>query len=991
MKNFLKKSFLSLAVLAALSAFAANEKIMPAAFVGDPPPEVDGSMERMAQLAISTTLNKADQLYYGKKFWQGVKDISGTVVLGYDGAYLYVAADVTDDIIEQKNFGQDIWKGDHVMLGLQYPYTPNRVNKNVWCFVFSPGDFKDIAPEAVIITPVNKNPSSIRIAARRTDKGYKLEAAIPWKLLGKAPKKHDRLRFDLLLSDSDGAGMESILSSSSLSSRGKPWNIGRLMEGVFAGADGSYDANALAQDTLFNSELYTLNKENKTVVFELTPELAKKAKTLRLRAALEGKKKTFHGGTRIMQIKLDGKLLTPADCLNRDKTIQFGRSTLGISGRMEKWFVTYGNIAGKDYPKFFSAGAEIDPCEYVFDISSKKKIEIIYSPIREYDLKCSFKLSEYPFQPLRSTLKDAPKGELPVIEPKVAEKVNYKAALSKNGGVGINLNNTAYNLVSEFSTLKPAWAAFGKPGDGKVTVKNGKSELLSRDFKVVRTMEKLADRIVVRDKITNLTNKDLPVMYKHTIKVGGLQNAWVCGYPRMGKKLQSREPAHPAALGTGKQNGIGMVAGDDVTQVHAKWFAFDDVIGMSNDHLVLTPGREIEIALDIYPLERADYWLFINRIRKAWNVNFTIPGPGAFFSTRTKSPVADLKKRVNFCSCTIATLSVPFDYDVKGGMARHGTKYAQKDVSFWPQTIKRIKEVDPSIKVLPYFHCFISNGAGDKEIYADEKLIDASGKQADYRGGLYPLFVPYSGSKFAAVQDELLELRFKNGADGIYWDEMEYSKLLFSYSDKYWDKVSGDINTKTHKLQRKISSVPLLTEEWRVAVAAKLIKRGNGLLVGNGSPFTRKMRELKTIRFVETASISNLTRALLYTPISLGDHLTVRNYIDAHRDMIKALDYGCLYYFYSHISGEYPTLTSKMYPATPIELGKGYIITKERILTNKSGIFGWGDKSEFTVHIFDRTAREDKKYKVPVVEKDNKRYAEIRIPEGYSAAIVRKN
>ena len=479
-------------------------------------------------------------------------------------------------------------------------------------------------------------------------------------------------------------------------------------------------------------------------------------------------------------------------------------------------------------------------------------------------------------------------------------------------------------------------------------------------------------------------------MYKHSVKAGGLQNAWVCGYPRMGKKLQSREPAHPAALATAKNCGIGLVAGDDVTQVHGKWFAFDDVIGVSNENLVLTPKREIEIVLDVYPLERADYWLFINRIRKAWGVNFTIPGPGAFFSTRTTNSVKELQERITFCSCKIAPLSVPFDYDIKGGIARHGTRYAQKDVSFWPKTIKRIKEADPTIKVLPYFHCFISNGDGDGELYADEKLIDVSGKQADYRGGLYPLFVPYKGSKFAAVQEELLELRFKNGADAIYWDEMEYSKLHFSYSDKYWDKVSGDIDTRTHKLKRKISSVPLLTEDWRVETAAKLIERGNGLLVGNGSPFTKRMRQLKTIRFVETASISNLTRALLYTPISLGDHLTVRNYIDAHRDMIKALDYGCLYYFYSRIPGGYPTLTGKMYPATPIELNKGYIITKERILTNRSGIFGWGDNSEFTVHVFDRNAKEDTKYKTPIVEKDNKRYVEIRIPEGYSAAIVRK-
>ena len=75
---------------------------------------------------------------------------------------------------------------------------------------------------------------------------------------------------------------------------------------------------------------------------------------------------------------------------------------------------------------------------------------------------------------------------------------------------------------------------------------------------------------------------------------------------------------------------------------------------------------------------------------------------------------------------------------------------------------------------------------------------------------------------------------------------------------------------------------------------------------------------------------------------------------------------------------------------TPVELGNGCIIGRERILTNRSGIFGWGDDSDFTVHIFDRNGKENPAYKVPVIRQNNKRYAEIRIPEGYSAAIIRK-
>ena len=58
-------------------------------------------------------------------------------------------------------------------------------------------------------------------------------------------------------------------------------------------------------------------------------------------------------------------------------------------------------------------------------------------------------------------------------------------------------------------------------------------------------------------------------------------------------------------------------------------------------------------------------------------------------------------------------------------------------------------------------------------------------------------------------------------------------------------------------------------------------------------------------------------------------------------------------------------------------------------MTNRSGLFGWGDKSDFAAHVYDREGKETEKYKVQKVVRDGKTYAEVRIPGGYSAAIVR--
>ncbi|MPM52243.1 hypothetical protein SDC9_99000 [bioreactor metagenome] len=78
-----------------------------------------------------------------------------------------------------------------------------------------------------------------------------------------------------------------------------------------------------------------------------------------------------------------------------------------------------------------------------------------------------------------------------------------------------------------------------------------------------------------------------------------------------------------------------------------------------------------------------------------------------------------------------------------------------------------------------------------------------------------------------------------------------------------------------------------------------------------------------------------------------------------------------------------------MYPITPLELGPGYIIGQERILTNRSGLFTWGDTGEFTAHVFNREGIEEK-FDIPKVVRNGKTCAEVRIPEGYSAAIIRQ-
>ena len=47
-------------------------------------------------------------------------------------------------------------------------------------------------------------------------------------------------------------------------------------------------------------------------------------------------------------------------------------------------------------------------------------------------------------------------------------------------------------------------------------------------------------------------------------------------------------------------------------------------------HFGLAPGASYVVRWQLYPLERAGHYDFINAVRKAWGTNFRIDGPFGF-------------------------------------------------------------------------------------------------------------------------------------------------------------------------------------------------------------------------------------------------------------------------------------------------------------------------------------------------------------------------
>ena len=120
-------------------------------------------------------------------------------------------------------------------------------------------------------------------------------------------------------------------------------------------------------------------------------------------------------------------------------------------------------------------------------------------------------------------------------------------------------------------------------------------------------------------------------------------------------------------------------------------------------------------------------------------------------------------------------------------------------------------------------------------------------------------------------------------------------------------------NPATFKIRCLEGSVPLLSLEFRKHQVKRLLER-HAPLVANGSPRTRTLSKYKFMAFGETGNISHLSTMLLYSPVALGDHVTERSGKDSYRTMLRALDTGCLYAWYSTlIIPQHKMLTEHMY------------------------------------------------------------------------------
>ena len=192
------------------------------------------------------------------------------------------------------------------------------------------------------------------------------------------------------------------------------------------------------------------------------------------------------------------------------------------------------------------------------------------------------------------------------------------------------------------------------------------------------------------------------------------------------------------------------------------------------------------------------------------------------------------------------------------------------------------------------------------------------------------------------------------GIKGVYHDEYAYSLVSFTYGD--WDNHTAFLHPADLSIRALVGSLDILSMGLELELQ-KIIAANDGFFMANGPPVTRTIMNGKFgVHFQENGEHCRVKHVQTYTPVMLnrdgvsqagdsdpkysrkGNHSGT----DVCRNILNHLDDGVLSENYDGMFPKFPdlpTIWEHMWPMTVIELGDGFVIGRERVVTKASGTF----------------------------------------------------
>jgi hypothetical protein len=764
-------------------------------------------------------------------------------------------------------------------------------------------------------------------------------------------------------------------------------------------------------------EARIVSARSQTFTVTLAPAMIERKLALSLAARLDSP--TLGGSTFSMQIAVNGKPVELGRLLNKPLETEM------LNGLKLDWFGT-GAWRVVYSPDYQAGNREDNPnClvgghayEFTLDLAGllragANEITIRHSEgLINNDLVLKdVALGDAPPRVASLEPREDPNAPLKRIAPRDASRVDYRVKILPHGGLAVGFGQHAFTVNSGFSypnagwnTLSPSrrsgeeeiwqprWPPTGS-GDSLQVAARGRS------YRLVRTITRRRDHLAISDKFTNLTPADLHLSLKHMISTAGLKQSEVFVHGLRSRIGQGNDAGgdNPTVFVRAGGDGLGLVAEDDVFRAQSmqQATASPAEAGLADNYFMLGPGETYEVRWSIYPVPEGDYFDFVNAVRRNWGTNFTIPGPFAFapHPSVERDQTPDPRSWLRHAGLGIVSLQIPMPEPM---VLAHGLAFLKEPAE--QQRLKeqadRLRAAVPRVKVLQYLHVYITRLDDAVRTYHDAAHLGPDGKQMTYDAGNWKptfwLFLPTTENAYGREMNKTFDLVLDRlGFDGVYWDELAVSAQPIAH--RVSDGHTAVANMQTMTIQEKVALAPLYCQGYQVQQVRRVLTAGK-ILIGNGEPVTQTMTRLHFPRFVEAWRPENLRNAHLYCPLGLSSPDRVRGEDDIVPSIRSHLLNGGLWYYYcgwNAVRLTRPSPAVHLFPFTPVELHEGYLIGRERILTAKSGLFGWGDNSPVRVCVFTCDGKEVTDFKAPRHKIEGKSYTELRLPQGGIGIIER--
>lgn len=542
----------------------------------------------------------------------------------------------------------------------------------------------------------------------------------------------------------------------------------------------------------------------------------------------------------------------------------------------------------------------------------------------------------------------------------------------------------------------------GEPG-WKVTVRDlpdggYEATATGASYELRRVARRLPGRVEVSDTFTNRTDQDLGILIDNRLDATAepYASSFVAGYP---EGVERREACSPSTFVAWDGSGLGLLPLDDVYVVQSVVYAKGGRAGVRTEQFGLAPGASYTLQWAVYPCGTSEYYEFINRVRKDEGRRVTVEGGFAFLPrtgvTREHIDVRGVKYGSFGCLSSVAD-----DPEIE----IEGIEFIKlpKERARIKEQFEAIRQVDPDVKLMFHVAHSLWSTNTPSELFPDSRVIDADGTHVtypyDYGNGAYfsqarheagwrwYIYYPTPGNSFHdALMHSVDVMTDEIGCNGAFMDG-----YMWGYGSRYtydrWDGHTVKIDPQTKQITAKPGSVLLLSQPSMVEYTRKMMDKG-AVIIANGAVMTRTLGSLPIIVDLEVQEGPGVH--LAPTAAALGNPGAIHDEVDVYLDALNKLRWANLYFYYGEGGITYPSLPRAQYPITVQRLHEGVIEGEERIITMRSGVYGWRDEGALHYcHRFNAAGREIPAGFTTTVEPGSTR-TQVDLAEGESAVVVR--